>query len=623
MDIRTGILDIETDGLNPSVIFCAVLKDADSGHIQRFTGIKCKDSTIRHTFLAELATFDRLVIHNGIDFDLPVINNLLGYSYQGEVIDTLVQSRMQNPNRELPEEYKNQGVKPHSLQAWGIRLGHPKVEHDDWTEFSPEMLHRCTEDVELLHKVYAYLEEERQQGQWGDSVRLICRLLMNLKRQEDNGFPVDMEQLDKSIYFLQRWMDKVEAALEPYLPVVQEILEKKVKGEYTCIKKPFLKNGEPAKSTLAYYGKDAGMVKGPFCRVSYRKVSLDSAVELKEFLLDKGWKPTHWNTNSAGDRTSPKLSVDDPFNGVQQGLGSLAGKYAQCKQRKGVLEGWKDKVRLDGRMPTKISGFTVTYRARHRGIVNIPRPSTFFGGWMRKCFVPQKGWVQVGIDADGCQARMLASRMGDAKYTELVVAGNMHSYNQEMADLPSRDKAKEFFYALLFGASNRKLGEILKVSQEAAEAKRNKLLKNIPALARVIDELASQWRSRATPKYNYKFKRTELANGWVRGLDGRKVFIPSEHTILVNTLQADEATLMAVAYNMLHKMLDAVGLHYGEDYGMLIWYHDEFQIECKPELADDIGKLACKAIAEAGKFLRLKCPQQGDYKIGKNWSETH
>ena len=51
--------------------------------------------------------------------------------------------------------------------------------------------------------------------------------------------------------------------------------------------------------------------------------------------------------------------------------------------------------------------------------------------------------------------------------------------------------------------------------------------------------------------------------------------------------------------------------------------HDEWQIECREDHADAVGKLGVAAIVQAGLELNLNCPLDGDYNVGNNWSETH
>jgi DNA polymerase I-like protein with 3'-5' exonuclease and polymerase domains len=51
--------------------------------------------------------------------------------------------------------------------------------------------------------------------------------------------------------------------------------------------------------------------------------------------------------------------------------------------------------------------------------------------------------------------------------------------------------------------------------------------------------------------------------------------------------------------------------------------HDEFQIECRADIADLVGQAGRQAIIDAGVAYNLRCPLDGEYKVGRNWRETH
>ena len=114
----------------------------------------------------------------------------------------------------------------------------------------------------------------------------------------------------------------------------------------------------------------------------------------------------------------------------------------------------------------------------------------------------------------------------------------------------------------------------------------------------------------------------EYKDGMVAGLDGRPINIKKEHTVLVFMLQSDEAIMMAAAYLRFHQMVEKK-YRWGEDYGTLCWYHDEWTIECRPEIAKELGKIGEDAIEWSGRFFNIACPHKGKSKIGKNWYEIH
>jgi hypothetical protein len=52
--------------------------------------------------------------------------------------------------------------------------------------------------------------------------------------------------------------------------------------------------------------------------------------------------------------------------------------------------------------------------------------------------------------------------------------------------------------------------------------------------------------------------------------------------------------------------------------------HDEWQLCCRPELAEEIKLAGCEAIAEAGRILNLRCPLVGSAKgPATSWAGTH
>jgi hypothetical protein len=114
----------------------------------------------------------------------------------------------------------------------------------------------------------------------------------------------------------------------------------------------------------------------------------------------------------------------------------------------------------------------------------------------------------------------------------------------------------------------------------------------------------------------------EYYNGCITGLDGRPVRIPYEHQLLVYLLQSDEAIHMAKAYNIMCANLNKKYI-YGVDYGVVAWYHDEYTVECREDIAEDVKLISEQAIKEAGEFFNIACPHEGQGAIGKNWYDIH
>lgn len=572
-------------------------------------------------------------MHNGVEYDIPLLKKVLGYEYKGKIVDTLIMSRLQRPHRAMPFGCT---AGPHSVEAWGLRFGIPKPEHEDWSQFSPEMLHRCEQDVEIQWRILVSLLEEGKGQEWKQAHKTTFKLFDILRQQEEYGWLVDQEYMGTCVSTLTRWMDRIDGAVQNYLPLLCE-KPSKIKGEYAYYKNPFTKTGKVQAYVQRYLYQfdddyDLSTVRGPFSKVGFRRVDLNSNKETKDFLLSQGWQPEAWNTNDKGERTSPKLNHNESFNGINGTLGRLIARRVQCRHRRSQIEGWFKAVRSDGRIGQRISGIASTGRLTHNRIVNVPGDEAFFGKQMRKCFVCKDGFKIVGVDSAGCQNRMLAARVGDPDFTEALVNGrkedrtSIHFLNQAAITkvagfTPSYKVCKNLNYAFLFGASDRKLATTANVSESTGPLIREALYSVAPGLQEVVERLQAEWRStakRRAGKYG-----VEHYNGYVRGLDGRPVYIETEHRLLVYMLQSDEALLMQYALIFLYDWLSEKGWVHGREYGFVANVHDEIQAEVREDLAQEYADLACKAIVYAGEYLNIQCPHQGDSDIGNNWYETH
>lgn len=174
----------------------------------------------------------------------------------------------------------------------------------------------------------------------------------------------------------------------------------------------------------------------------------------------------------------------------------------------------------------------------------------------------------------------------------------------------------------MFGASDNKLGAMVGKGKEAGGEVRRALLSVAAGFEDLVNSLTQEWKAHARKRPN-KWGGVEYYDGWVEGLDGRPIFIKSEHQILVYVLQSDEAIMMTAAYCMLYKRAKKKGWVFGRDWGYCAWIHDEYQCEVREEIAEDFARLAEQCIVDAGKFYKINCPHKGESDIGNNWYETH
>ncbi len=170
MTTRMHTIDIETDGLldQMTTIHCAVAKDFKTGEVLEFGPDQIEQ-------FVRLLDGNIIIGHNILGFDLPALwkwCEINHYLFVGELymqtkmeFDTLVMSRLLNPDRERPKGLP-QKVGPHSLKAWGYRLGIYKGEYGEqdgaWDDFSQDMLDYCVKDVKVTEQVYRELLKEMQ-----------------------------------------------------------------------------------------------------------------------------------------------------------------------------------------------------------------------------------------------------------------------------------------------------------------------------------------------------------------------------------------------------------------------------------------------------------------------------
>jgi DNA polymerase I-like protein with 3'-5' exonuclease and polymerase domains len=203
---------------------------------------------------------------------------------------------------------------------------------------------------------------------------------------------------------------------------------------------------------------------------------------------------------------------------------------------------------------------------------------------------------------------MLAHYMKDEKYVKTVTEGSskdgtdVHTVNQKAAGLQTRDQAKTFIYAFLYGAGPAKIGSIVGGSASAGQKLIDAFLKGTPSLQRLRDKVS-----------------VYASKGYVPGLDGRKIWVRSEHAALNSLLQGAGAIVMKKALVILDEKFRRNKI----DAKFTANVHDEWQIECSADIADVVGKAAVQSIKEAGIAYNLRCPLDGEYKVGRNWRETH
>ena len=218
--------------------------------------------------------------------------------------------------------------------------------------------------------------------------------------------------------------------------------------------------------------------------------------------------------------------------------------------------------------------------------------------------------VMCGIDFSGLELRVLGHYLhnyDNGNFSKTLLENDIHTANQEATGLSTRDKAKTFIYAFIYGCGDKKLGEILSISLEEAKKVRQRFMKNLPALKILIDAVKHKFRS----------------YGYLNGIDGRKLFCRAEFSSLNTLLQSCGAILVKQGTIILNQDLKDAGFVWGKDYAMVLHIHDEMQFIVKKEKLETFTEISKSIFNKTQDFFNFKIKLDGKIKVGANWSDTH
>ena len=546
------VLDIETNSQH-NKIWLAVTRDIETGAV-----VSWKEASGLQKYLDNC---DLIIMHNGISFDAPVLRKIWSVTMKpSQVCDTLVLSRLLSPSL----------VGGHKLSAWGERLGFPKGEFSDWDGgLTPEMETYCIQDTLVTEKLYHHLINELKQQKFEQrSIDLEHKVQAIVAKQERNGFKLDERKATILLSELQSKLATIEVSLQSIFPtrVTERISDK---------------TGKKLKDKVEEFNPG-------------------SRKQIGERLIEKGWKPDRYT------ETGQPIVDEGTLEGVDIPEAKAINEYLMLQKRISQIESWLEFLKEDGRVHGQVfTNGAVTGRMTHNkpNMAQVPNSGSPYGEECRDLWIVEKGYKLVGIDASGLELRMLAHYMKDDAYTSEVVSGDIHAANQKAAGLETRNQAKTFIYAFLYGAGDSKIGKVVGAGAKEGQALKSRFLKNTPSLKELREKVG----------------RIAANTSTLPGLDGRRLHVRSEHAALNTLLQSAGAIVMKQALVILNDELRRAKI----DYKFVANVHDEWQIEVEESRAEEAGKLGAKAIELAGKELNMRCPLAGEYKVGNSWKETH
>lgn len=604
-------IDIEGDNLPSTVIWCMTAQNILSGEEVSLVGIPA----IQQWVAERKAEGCKFVGHNIIGYDAPTLNRLAQCGLTLAVlIDTMVLSMLYSPSLEGG----------HSLEAWGNRLKYPKGDFHDFSKFSEEMLKYCQQDTRLCRKIFMMLALRMTSLGFSDlGCELEHRSWHLIKKQQENGFAFNFKEAHILFSTLRAFENEVRDEIYEYWPPLLQIV-----GRY---KKARKKDGGYSANFLKHqeqYEKVEVLNDGDYVAWDYVAFNIGSPDQRREKLLELGWKPLEFTkpskTHPKGQakltdkgQLVPSLQAFVEENDKQEVR--LIAKWIDVNARGNMINTWMEAYNDKTGCIHGSLWFANTLRYRHAApnTANIPavrvdkEEHPLRGKLGVYTYEARDLWTVrspdrrlVGVDAKGIQLRVLAHYLNNPDFTEAVLSGDPHSYNQEIGGFAKRSTAKTFIYAFLLGAGDAKVGQIIGGSTKDGRDIKARFIGNFPGLARLLSDLERQ------------VERT----GRIILCDGTPLAVDKPHTRLGYLLQGDESRIMKKAgvltdLSIRRRKLDV--LKVGD-------IHDEWQNDVYKDHVDEFKDgILPTAFRDSGRFFNYRLPIACDTKVGMTWAETH
>lgn len=596
------VIDIETDSLTPSIIWCIVCQNIGTGAREVFVNHEVGSYT---RLLSGFSDWVRSLVspswvgHNIVSFDGPVCTSFFdcGISVDNSV-DTLVLSTLYEPNM--------QGG--HSLEEWGQRLGYHKIDFHDYSALTEDMVRYCIRDVEVTAKLFLALTKRMvEKGYSEKSCKIEHHIRDLINEQQRNGFCFNTKKAHALLSELREKQTTLEGTIRELFPPT---LERQRTYKYRS-----KADGTPYVSYQKHLERYPRVERdGPEYHVyDWVTFNLGSPQQRVQKLLSLGWEPIQFTKAGNPKADEESIVAFAEVSGVPE-VAALA-EWLVVYGRANSIQTWINAVQPDGCIHGKVwSCGANSRRMTHTdpNTANIPSTEARYGHECRALWEARPGRVLVGGDADSLEMRMFLDALGaPAELVSLYLGGDPHQGNADALSVAlgvvvTRRTAKTAYYAFLYGAQDNRLGNTVLPGggKRVGAIVREVLFANTPGLKELTEGIQAEYR------------RTD---GRILLIDGGYNRCGSPHSALNFKLQGNGAIVMKLAAILLRDEIRQAKL----DALFVGNIHDELQLDCLPAHAEQVGKLFQFSIKLAGELLKFKLPITGSYKIGASWADTH
>jgi len=616
------VIDIETDGIEATKIHCMSIHDGDKIN----TLVTYADMQV---FIANLDSNDRIIGHNFIRYDAPIIERILDTKLPCEIVDTLALSWYLYPNRTWS----------HGLEKWGEDLGIAKPKIDDWENLTTEeYVHRCEEDVKINHKLWLGFHGYLMQLYDGKPERLIKYLSLKMRcamLQERSKWKLDIDKAQALLEELTTEYDKSYDRLFKVMPQVPKYTDRKPPSIMYKKDGSFSAAGERWCALCDEHGYDHTTHREPIKQlVKWVDPNPTSMVQIKSWLTDLGWVPDTYELNPKKARV-PLVKHKDGTLTVS--VETMISKHPYLeelatmtvvKSRISVVNNLLKAADAKGFVTAQVHGFTNTLRFRHRVCVNIPSPRKPYGKEIRALFTVRKPeHVLCGSDMASLEDRTKQHYMWDydpeyvkemmtddfdphldlalsagAVTAEQVAEYKAGNHTPDVTQL--RHNYKGGNYACTYGAGVLTLSRQLGISESEASKIHKAYWKRNWAVKSIADDV--------TLKSVKNVKKED--NSWLYNPVSKLYYFLKADKDRFSTLNQGTGVFCFDVWiaGILRKRPQ-----------LTAQFHDEIILECKQESEQDVINLLKESVHDVNKKLKLNRELDCDIQFGKDYSNIH